>query len=242
MTVAPTSIRPAPEHRPRWVLVAILAFLLGGVTGALLYHFDVFSSSSSTTTEGSGQPATQTREVGAFDRVELAGSNNVVIQVGNEQSVVVKADDNLLDRVTTEVHSGRLVIANTPGSFTTKSPMSVEVTVPTLSGLELSGSGNIVLTGIDAESLEVTLPGNGTLTGSGTVTRLGVTVSGSGTVQFTRLVAHDVRATVSGSGSIFITATKSLDASVSGSGAILYTGNPSEVTKSITGTGAITGP
>jgi len=51
----------------------------------------------------------------------------------------------------------------------------------------------------------------------------------------------DVRADVSGSGSIFLTATRSLDASVSGSGAILYTGSPQHVTKSVTGTGAITG-
>jgi hypothetical protein len=107
--------------------------------------------------------------------------------------------------------------------------------------LTLSGSGNIVVNGIQTESLVVTLPGSGTLTGSGTATRLDVTVSGSGTVQFTRLVANDVRAIVSGSGSIFITATESLDASVSGNGAILYVGNPHDVTKSVTGTGAITG-
>ena len=60
-------------------------------------------------------------------------------------------------------------------------------------------------------------------------------------VQFTRLVANDVRAVVSGSGSIFVTATKSLDASVSGSGAILYAGSPPNVTSNITGSGAITG-
>ncbi len=242
MTVAPTSVHPGREqHRSRWVLVAILAFLLGGLAVALLYHSDVFGGSSNSTTEGSGVPATQARDVAAFNSVELAGSNNVVIRVGEKQSVVVRADDNLLDRVTTEVQSGKLVIANTPGSFTTKSPMSVEVNVPTLNALTLTGSGNIVVDGIEAESLKVTLPGSGTLTGSGTATRLDVTVSGSGTVQFTRLVANDVRAVVSGSGSIFITATKSLDASVSGSGAILYVGNPQDVTKSVTGTGAITG-
>jgi hypothetical protein len=119
--------------------------------------------------------------------------------------------------------------------------MSVEVNVPTLNALKLTGSGNIVVNGIETESLKVTLPGNGTLTGTGTVKRLDVTVSGSGTVQFTRLIANDVQAVVSGSGSIFITATKSLDASVSGEGAILYVGNPQDVTKSVTGTGAITG-
>ena len=246
MTVAPTSVHPGrAQHRTWWVLVAILAFLLGGLTVALLYHFDVVGDSSSpvarSSTEGSGVPATQDREVAAFTSVELAGSNNVVIRVGEKQSVVVRADDNLLDRVTTEVHSSTLVIANTPGSFTTKSPMSVEIHVPTLAALTLTGNGNIVVDGLQAGSLAVSLPGNGTLTGSGTVARLDVTVGGSGTVQFTRLVADDVRALVSGSGSIFVTATESIDASVSGSGAIIYTGNPSNVTKSVTGSGAITG-
>lgn len=242
MTVAPTSVHPVREqHRFRWVLVAILAFLLGGLTVALLHQFDVFGGSSNSTTEGSGIPATQARDLAAFNSVELAGSNNVVIRVGKTQSVVVRADANLLRRVTTEVRSGRLVIANTPGSFTTKSPMSVQVNVPTLNALTLSGSGNVAVDGIEAESLKATLPGSGTLTGSGTATRLDVTVSGSGVVQFTRLVVNDARAVVSGSGSIFVTATKSLDASVSGSGAILYAGNPQHVTQSVTGSGAVKG-
>lgn len=242
MSVAPASAHPGRErHRFRWVLIAALAFLLGGLTVALLYHSDVLEGTSTSPGEGSGVPAAQARHVAAFHSVDLAGSNNVVIRVGEKQSVVVKADDNLLDRVTTEVQSGRLVIANTPGSFTTRSPMSVEVDVPTLDALALTGSGNIVVDGIEAESLEVTLPGSGTLTGSGTATRLDVTVGGSGMVQFTRLVANDVRADVSGSGSIFVTATARLDASVSGSGAILYVGSPQNVTKSVTGSGAITG-
>jgi hypothetical protein len=143
--------------------------------------------------------------------------------------------------VTTEVQSGTLVIGNTSGSFSTKSPMSVEVAVATLNALTLTGSGNVVVDGIEAERLVVDLPGSGTLTGNGAVTRLEVTVGGSGVAQFTRLVANDVQAVVSGSGSIFVTATRSLDASVSGSGAILYAGNPRDVTKSVTGSGAITG-
>jgi hypothetical protein len=183
---------------------------------------------------------TQSRDVAPFTSIELAGSNNLVVRVGEEQSVVVKADDNLIDRVTTQVQSGTLVIGNN-GSFSTESPMSVDVTVPTLDALTLSGSGNIAIDGIEAESLKVTLPGRGTLTGNGTATRLDVTVSGSGVVQFTHVVATDVQAAVSGSGTIFVTATKSLDAAVSGSGAILYAGTPQNVTRSITGSGAITG-
>jgi hypothetical protein len=97
----------------------------------------------------------------------------------------------------------------------------------------------MVADGIEAERLEVALPGSGTLTGSGTARRLGVTVQGSGHVQLARLVAQEARAVVSGSGSIFITTTEKLDASVSGSGAILYGGNPEAVTKSVTGQGVI---
>ena len=195
---------------------------------------------SDSATVGSGVPATQTRDVPTFASVELAGSNNVVIRAGVEQSVLVRADDNLVDRVTTEVRSGRLVIANTPGSFATKSPMSVEVCVPTLDALLLTGNGNVVVEGLETESLEVTLPGSGMLAGSGSAASLDVTVSGSGNVQVTDLVANEVRAAVRGSGTIFVTATKSLDASVSGAGAIVYAGDPEEVTRSVTGAGAIT--
>ena len=244
MTVAPTSVHSeGAPHRSRWVLVAILAFLLGGATVALLYQFDVFAgtSTSSGSTRGSGVPATQTRDVPAFDAVELAGGNNVVIHAGGTQSVVVKADDNLLNRVTTRVQSRTLVIGNTPGGLTTRSPMSVVVTVPTLSELTLAGGGNILVDGIKTKSLTVTLSGGGNLTGSGTAGSLDVTLSGSGNVLFTRLAADKVHAVLSGSGNIFVTATASLDASIPGSGSIAYAGNPHVVTKSVTGSGAITG-
>jgi hypothetical protein len=242
MTVAPTPVHTGGEvRRSRWVLATIIAFLLGGLTVATLYESHVFESSSTSGTQGSGVPVTQTRDLPSFTSVELAGNNNVVVHVGEKQSVVVKADDNLIDRVTTNVRSGTLIVGNTRGSFSTKSAMRVEITVPTLDGLTLAGNGNIVVDGIKAKSLKVDLPGNGTLTGNGTATRLDVTVSGSGVARFTELVANNVQAAVSGSGTIFITATKSLDASVSGSGAILYAGNPPEVTRRVPGSGVITG-
>jgi hypothetical protein len=242
MTVAPTPVHAGPEHRrSSWLLTGALAFVAGGLAVGLLYHYDVFGSSSSSGVEGSGVPATQTRAVAQFSGVELVGANNVIVHVGKKQSVVVHADDNLLNRVTTVVQSGRLVIGNKPGSFSTKSPMVVEIAVPSLDTLTLSGSGNISVDGVAANALDVSLPGSGMLSGTGSADRLDITVGGSGTVQFTQLAAKHVRAGVSGSGSIFVTATESLDASVSGSGAIIYAGSPREVTKGVTGSGAITG-
>ncbi len=82
MTVSPTTVQPGrQQHRSGWVLVAILAFLLGGLAVGLLYDYDVIGGSSNSTVEGTGVPATQARDVAAFNSVELAGSNNAVIRV-----------------------------------------------------------------------------------------------------------------------------------------------------------------
>ena len=243
MTVAPTSIKSPPEHhRLRLILVVVLAFGAAAAAVVLLVRFDVFGGSSTSTSaaEGSGIAATQTRDVPGFQGIDLAGSNNVVVRVGDKQSVVVRADDNLINRVTTEVQQGNLVIGQTPGNFTTKVPMRVLVSVPSLNVLTLSGSGNMVVQGINAHDLVVMLSGSGKLSGSGSATNLGVTILGSGSALFGRLAAAEVQATVSGSGNVFVNATKSLDAAVPGSGSIIYAGNPAEVTKSVTGAGSIT--
>ena len=243
MTVAPTPLHDRASHRSRLVAAAVLAlFLVAFGVLLLLMHYDVFqrSSSSGGGVQGSGVAATETRAVPPFGSVELAGSNVVVVRVGSTRSVVVRGDDNLLRRVTTRVLAGRLVIGNVPGSFTTSSPMSVEVGVPSLDALSLSGSGVIAVRGIESRRLGVALPGSGVVRASGTVTRLDVTLSGSGDAQLSGLAAQDVHAIVSGSGRIIVNVARDLEASVPGSGAIVYTGNPGHVSSSITGSGAVT--
>ena len=93
-------------------------------------------------TTGSGTAAAQTRDLAAFSSVDLTGSSNVTIRVSFRQSVVVHADDNLLRQVTTQVHA-RTLIVGTTGTFTTKTPMTVEIGMPSLRALTLSGSGGI---------------------------------------------------------------------------------------------------
>jgi len=119
--------------------------------------------------------------------------------------------------------------------------MFVAVSVPSLDALTVQGSGNISVTGINSPSLTVRLPGSGTIHAAGTTTRLDVAIGGSGTALLSRLIAHDATASINGSGSIALTATHSLDASISGSGTIFYTGNPAQVTRSVTGSGTISG-
>lgn len=240
MNVSPTPVqaRQGPGH----LLLVLAGVLVGvGIAATVMILSDAFDSSSgSGQLVGSGNVVTERRDVPPFTSIALAGSSEVRIKVGSAQSVVVQADDNLFENVTTRVEAGRLVIGTT-GSFTTKGPMSVTVTVPSLEGIALSGSGVIVAEDLRGDTLTVELPGSGVVVASGKVDRLDVVLPGSGAAELGGLEARDVDALVSGSGNILVQATGSLDAEVSGTGVITYTGSPVHVTRNVTGTGAITG-
>ena len=221
-------------------VMALGVLLLVAIPIALLVDRIFFDSSSSPAGTGSGVAARQARSLPPFTGVELAGDNNVTVQVGVRQSVVVHADSNLLTRVTTRVRSGRLVIGTTPGNIGAKSPTFVAVSLPSLDGLRLQGDGNISVTGINSRNLTVALPGSGNIDASGTATKLDVTLAGEGTALLRQLIARDATAALSGEGSIMLTATHSLTARVSGSGTILYGGTPPHLAQRVTGSGSIT--
>ena len=243
MTTASTSSSPSRDpHTIR--IVGLVALLLLVAVTLLIAVLNVATApslldrASGTGVEGSGSPASEVREVAPFTSVDLAGSNEVSISVGTTQSVRVEADDNLLDLVTTRVRAGELVIDN-DGDFQTRGPMRVQITLPELDAVTLSGSGTVSLQGIDTETLTVRLPGSGVIRAAGSVDRLRATLVGSGELLLDAVTAARATAVLSGSGLIRLTASDSLAATVSGSGTILYGGDPSSVIKSVTGSGAI---
>jgi hypothetical protein len=235
MATAPTPV----HHRNvfsvfRILEVAAFALLVAAVVVLALRS----GGSSSSSLQGSGVAATQTRSLPPFTSVELAGGVRVVVGAGARQRVVVHADDNLLDRVTTRVAAGRLVVGDT-GSFTTTAPMSVAVTVPKLAALALSGGGVLDSASLDEQTLAVTLSGGGVVHANGKVERLQLLLSGGGDAELGSLAARDATVRLTGAGRVVVHVTHSLDALVSGAGAILYSGTPEHVTSRVTGTGAI---
>jgi hypothetical protein len=238
-----TSPAPIPHrhvsHRLIVVTVCVLVAAAMAVVIVLAARDNGAGTISSSGAQGSGVPAAQTRTVPAFTAVDLAGANVVTVDVGGAQTVTVHADDNLIGYVTTTVQDGTLAIGQSR-SFSTSSPMNVAITVPALDAVTLSGAGVLTVDGVKAGHFTVLAPGSGVLVVSGTATTLEAALSGKGDVRLDGLAAHDATATVSGTGRLLVNASHSLDATVSGTGAILYTGNPSELTKNVTGTGAIT--
>ena len=85
----------------------------------------------------------------------------------------------------------------------------------------------------------MSVPGAGTIRGSGDVQRLEIALGGTGDIELAELVAGAVTVTLSGAGNVHVHATDSLDATVSGTGSVFYAGDPASVSQAITGTGVI---
>ena len=196
------------------------------------------STSAAGGNEGSGMLATEHRDVDDFTRVDLAGTSRVIVRVGAPKSVVVRGDDNLLHLITTKVTDGTLVVSQ-KGDFTSNRGIEVEVATPSLAGVKLSGTGALVVTGVNAQQFGVDLSGTGSLDASGRAQRVELTLSGVGNARLRQLVSADTHVVLSGTGSAAVVAMKSLDASLSGSGSVTYYGKPQHVKTSVTGSGAI---
>ncbi len=190
---------------------------------------------------GSGKIVSETRNVGAFRGVNLAGSGDMEIKLGTTESVTIKADDNIVPLIETTILNGRLTIRTKPlTNITTSNGIRITVVAKSLDEITLAGSGSIKATGMTGPNLIVTLPGSGDITVTGTAQQATITLLGSGNIYCDGLKASSVAATIMGSGNITAYAEKSLDASILGSGTIRYSGSPDQVTKSIKGSGTIT--
>ena len=155
------------------LIVAAVAFLLG--------RQDWGSPSLSFTNgvRGSGVAATQTRSLPSFRAVDLAGASTLTVHAGAKQTVVVNADDNVINRVKTDVRDGVLVVSER-GSFAPSLPLAVEITVPNLDSTRLMGSGAISVDGVQARKFTAEVLGSGMLTISGTVDHLNARSGWSG--------------------------------------------------------------
>ncbi|WP_297082133.1 head GIN domain-containing protein [uncultured Demequina sp.] len=182
-------------------------------------------------TDLDGVTDTESRAVDAFDRVEVNGSSDVDIVVGKERSVMVTGDTALLDRV--------LTLDGPDGIWGwTASDVHYAITVPALTDLELSGSGDISVTGVDSSALGVELSGSGDIQLAGTTDELRLEIDGSGRIEAARLAAHDATVDLSGSGDVTVNADTTLDVEVSGSGEVTYLGTAS-VSTEMSGSGEV---
>jgi len=197
-------------------------------------------------------PNAQVRSVSGYHGVAVSGSIELFLTQGNEESVVISADDtNLRDKVITEVDDGvlRIYLERSKNKIQIDWPnqkkIRAYVSVKDIDYISSSGSGKLHIEGnIKADKLKVDISGSGNLEGavttkdfslgisgsadadiSGTAEKSDFHISGSGNIKSYDFSTEYCNASISGSGNVRITVTKELSAHISGSGSVFIKGD-----------------
>ena len=214
--------------RSRTILILVAAMMLAAGCSRSVTGIRV---------EGSGNVTSETRVLSDVRGVSLAAVGDVDVVIGDEESIVIEGEDNLIPLITTDVDDGVLTIGVADEtSLDLNRPIHFQVTVNRLELAEISGAGTLSIDDPGSDRVELLVPGAGTISVSGAVDELTASISGTGNVEAARLAADDVVVDVSGAGTATVWAVNSLAVTLSGVGDVSYWGDP-QVDQTITGVG-----
>jgi hypothetical protein len=199
--------------------------------------------------ESEGQAGSRNFQVGAFDKISLLGSPNVIVTVGGAPSVRAEGDTRLLEKLEVKVENGTLQVGYKKGNWSLgwrkdHGPVTVHVSVPSLTGAEVAGSGDmkidkveggdfageiagsgeIELASLRARNASFAIAGSGGVTASGTAETADFSIAGSGDVRAAGLQVKRAKVSIAGSGNVETKATESANVDIMGSGDVVVTG------------------
>ena len=209
---------------------------------------------------GSNNIITQEKQLSVYDRIEVLGSYDVIFTDGEVGKIKIKAPDNILPLIQTEVSDGLLKIGAEKNRNKVKEPIIIYVPVDSrlkqvvIKGsadiyteksletkaleVDVYGSGDVRLQ-VDVSSLALKIDGSGDIRVGGKAKDLSIDISGSGDVDTSKLTAEKAAISISGAGDVSAYVTEDVDISIVGSGDVTIKGNPKKVKQKINGSGGV---
>ncbi len=195
---------------------------------------------------GNGNLEKETRNISSFDAIDVSSAFEIYLTQGNSESLVIEADDNLLDLIITEVKSGTLKIY-VKGNVRNVKDMKAFISFKMLDKIELSGACDLFgentfkFNDIDIESsgasdMEMTftadkvyldLSGASEVEFVGSADVLTVDVSGAADIHAQEFEVRKCTIDASGASTIKVFATDELSVDASGASTVRYKGKPS---------------
>ncbi len=185
--------------------------------------------------------AEQARTLPAFNTISSKGAMNLLVKVGEKQSVLVTGDNQFLARVETKVVGNDLqvTINKEKSSMNSKDDAQVIVTMPALKAFHGEGAGLADLRNISGDRVDIQFEGAGKLVATGKVKLLKLSAEGVGDIDTKALLAQHATVSFQGIGAVAVYASERLDATVQGMGSLNYYGNPKVVNKTVEGIGSV---
>ena len=197
-----------------------LAVMFSGVFGLS----NVFPFGDSIT--GSGDIVTKTFDYQDFDAIDASHGFSLDVTEGDEYSISVSVDDNVLDKLDVRKSGETLIIGLDSGSFTLMN-LHASITMPALNSIEFSGGTRGEISGFTStRGFEVDLSGGSWAIIEGSAGDLMLDASGGSHFDLSEFTVNDADVELSGGsfGSVYVGGR--LDADLSGGAHLDYYGNP----------------
>jgi hypothetical protein len=200
------------------------------------------------------------RKVSSFTKISFGISGELYLKQGPVQKVELEGDEDVLEKIETEVVGSQLRIHTKSGVWNYSGKIYVYITVPEIEAISLGGSGKVITQGeihaedlslsvsgsgrmemesLKVEDLDEEISGSGSLSLSGKASRVDLSISGSGRVNAAGLQVETYDVSISGSGKCEIWATGEIQAQISGSGSVYYKGEPERINANTSGSGKV---
>lgn len=210
----------------------------------------------------SGVTKVSTKEISAFDKVDVSGAIDVIVNIGNKSEVVIEADSAIMPYVVTEVKDRELRIYNKDiiGFYNFKNnKILVTITTPSILELESSGACDVTINDLKTDIFKVSLSGACDLIGSfecnvldfessgssdsklrGKVKNCNIELSEACDIKALDLEVDSLKIEGSGSSNVEITVQNSLDVELSGASELRYKGEPKYIKTDLSGVSNLT--
>ncbi len=199
--------------------------------------------------KGNGNVKKESRTVGSFTKVGVSGAIDLIVTQDSTRSVVIEADENLLQYIEVDEGGSGLHISSKNGyNLDPSGSIKVYVSSPAFTALDASGacsirsenqlSGgselSIELSGASNAHLDVKCPsisaglsGASKLTIAGETKDMSLDASGSSNIEAFDLLSENADVELSGASHADIFASISIKADASGASGVRYKGNAS---------------
>ena len=177
---------------------------------------------------GSGHFVTNEENFTGFTAVTVASGFRFTITQSSSYSVKVTIDDNLVSYVQVSKSGNTLSVGLPTEGYSFQSVLqSVEITMPDITQLDISGGTSGTVTGFAlSHDFTVTASGGSRVSMSGAARDLSIEASGGGRLDLSGLSVTNAQVDLNGGSQATINLNGRLDATLSGGSQLYYIGNP----------------
>lgn len=182
-----------------WLLAAAIVWLSAAPADASWFR-------NARGVRGSGDVIEEDREVGTIHGVNLATIGTLYIEIGDEEALTIRAEDNLMKHIETDVRHGVLCIDNEDNiNLRPRESVRYYLTVKALDEISISSSGDISAPDFSADMFTINISSSGDLDmGRLECNDLEIDISSSGDTYIDELQAKTLELHISSSGNVEI--------------------------------------